>query len=132
MRRSGRILARIGAGGDAGPRCAGRWPSVADMLGVTFPPPLKPEQTARLRKAPPGDAGILDDVAALLAEDDALRIPERPNPTDGSATRTSGATRRSRVASRSRTVQDATKGATEEALVPTPRAARQRTAAPLG
>jgi hypothetical protein len=102
------------------------------MLGVMLPPRLKPQQTARLRKALPGHADILDDVAALLAEDDTLGIPECPNPTDGSATRTSGATRRSRVASRSRTVQDATKGATEEALVPTPPAARQRTAAPLG
>ncbi|WP_437529799.1 hypothetical protein WME79_48450 [Sorangium sp. So ce726] len=37
---------------------------VAGVLGVTLSPPLKPEQTARLRKALPGYAGILDDVAA--------------------------------------------------------------------
>ncbi|XXT17184.1 hypothetical protein WME94_43855 [Sorangium sp. So ce429] len=50
---------------------------VADMLGVTLSPPLKPEQTARLRKALPGYAGILDDVAALLAEDaGALNLPD--------------------------------------------------------
>lgn len=47
------------------------------MLGVTLPPPLKPEQTARLRKALPGYAGILDDVAALLEEDaGALNLPD--------------------------------------------------------
>ncbi|XXY53348.1 hypothetical protein WME91_19650 [Sorangium sp. So ce269] len=50
---------------------------VADMLGVTLSPPLKPEQTARLRKALPGYAGILDDVAALLEEDaGALNLPD--------------------------------------------------------
>lgn len=50
---------------------------VAEMLGVTLSPPLKPEQIARLRKALPGYAGILDDVAALLAEDaDALNLPD--------------------------------------------------------
>ncbi|WP_437876321.1 hypothetical protein [Sorangium sp. So ce513] len=50
---------------------------VADTLGVTLSTPLKPEQIARLRKALPGYAGILDDVAALLAEDaGALNLPD--------------------------------------------------------
>ncbi|XXX76347.1 hypothetical protein WMF30_52730 [Sorangium sp. So ce134] len=50
---------------------------VADMLGVTRSTPLKPEQLARLRKALPGYAGILDDVAALLEEDaGALNLPD--------------------------------------------------------
>ncbi|WP_437925352.1 hypothetical protein WMF37_40820 [Sorangium sp. So ce291] len=47
------------------------------MLGVTLSTPLKPEHTVRLREAPPGYAGILDDVAALLAEDaGALDLPD--------------------------------------------------------
>ncbi|AUX34342.1 MULTISPECIES: hypothetical protein [Sorangium] len=50
---------------------------VADMLGVKLSPPLKPEQIARLRKALPGYAGILDDVAALLEDDaEALNLPD--------------------------------------------------------
>ncbi|WP_437585608.1 hypothetical protein [Sorangium sp. So ce1000] len=50
---------------------------LADILGVKLSPALKPEQIARLRKALPGYAGILDDVAALLEEDaDALNLPD--------------------------------------------------------
>jgi len=45
---------------------------VAALLGAKLTPPLKPEQTARLHKALPGYAGMLDDVAALLKEDSAL------------------------------------------------------------
>ncbi|WP_437646983.1 hypothetical protein [Sorangium sp. So ce362] len=45
---------------------------VADTLDMALSPPLKPEQAARLRKALPGYAGILDD-AALLAEDAGAR-----------------------------------------------------------
>jgi hypothetical protein len=48
----------------------------ADLFSVELTPPLKPEQTARLRKALPGYVGILDDVAALLDEDAAvLNLP---------------------------------------------------------
>jgi hypothetical protein len=48
----------------------------AERFSVELTPPLKPEQTARLRKALPGYVGILDDVAALLDEDAAvLNLP---------------------------------------------------------
>ncbi|WP_437661300.1 hypothetical protein [Sorangium sp. So ce1182] len=47
---------------------------MAEMLGVAISP-LRPEPTARLRKELPVDAEILDDVAALLAEDAAALVP---------------------------------------------------------
>ncbi|WP_437286644.1 hypothetical protein [Sorangium sp. So ce406] len=47
---------------------------VADMLGVTISP-LKPERIARLGKELPVYAELLDDAAALLAEDAAALVP---------------------------------------------------------
>ena len=48
--------------------------ALAAMLGVALVPPLKPQQTSRLRKALPGYAGILDDVATLLENEDGFQV----------------------------------------------------------
>lgn len=42
---------------------------LADLLGITMQPPLKPDAVLRLRKPLPGYVSVIDDVAAQLAED---------------------------------------------------------------
>ena len=43
--------------------------ALAEALGVELKPTLKPNQMQRLRRALPGYAGLLDDVAELLERD---------------------------------------------------------------
>ena len=45
---------------------------LADLLGVTMQPPLKPDAILRLRKALPGYVSVIDDVAQQLDEDGPL------------------------------------------------------------